>query len=138
MPVFIMTGIDMKTKFDFGDLVVPIELKEIKKFVECSGCDSSGSIILKDGREHVCPVCNGSGKSRKVVGKKWSPVHSLFGSTMYKVSEIAMFDKIAEGEECYHLGDLYYEAENCFASDEEARAECERRNQNMLELSVGF
>ena len=124
----------MKTKFNFGDFIIPIELKEVKKNTVCTGCDCTGIIILRDGREHTCPVCDGTGKIRKVSEKKWFPVHSVFGSTYFSVREIAMLDKIAEGEESYRIGNDYYDAADCFANDEEANAECERRNAHLAEI----
>lgn len=128
----------MNTKFTFGDMIVPIELKEEKSTVPCTGCEATGTILLRDGRDHDCPVCNGSGKIRRVTGKKWCPVHPLFGGTMFKVSQIAMLDDIAEGEESYCLGNKYYDAENVFGSDEEANAECERRNAKIQVLGINL
>lgn len=127
---------NIKTKFTFGDMVIPIELKEEKESVPCTGCDATGTILLKDGREHSCPVCEGKGKVRVVKGKKWTPVTSLFGSTLLKVTQIAMFEKIAAGEESYLLGNTYYEADDVFSNREEAVAECEKRNARILECGV--
>jgi len=80
----------MTMKFDFGQVICPIELKEVKQSVPCTGCEETGTIILRDGREWECPVCNGAKKIRKVVGKKWMPVRPVFSAASFKVEEIAM------------------------------------------------
>ena len=129
---------EIKTKFNFGDMVVPIKLTETKKTVSCSGCEETGTIVLKNGKEHCCPVCNGSGKVRIVTGKQWSPVHALFGSTFFKVTQIAMLQKIASGEESYLLSNEYYGAEDVFSNEEDAVKECERRNTRLHELGFNL
>lgn len=126
----------MTMKFNFGDVVVPIELKEVKQFVPCTGCAETGTVILRDGREWECPVCNGAKKIRKVTGKKWMPVRSVFSAASFKVEEIAMLGKIAEGEESYRFGNTYYDAQDCFENEELAKAECDRRNARIQEMGT--
>ena len=110
----------IKTKFKVGDKLYYIERSEYS-YEDCNICDNTGRVIIKN-KEFLCPECNGDRqKINKVCyGVKQGVVDSIFIN-------------ISENKFVIRYGldglDLLRKDENlCFKTKAEAKAECDRRN----------
>lgn len=129
---------DIKTKYNFGELVYPISYKteEIKVFHNCPLCKDKGLVMLNN-QEYTCPECRGytyhieDGDIEWYVTKDQGKIGRIgveFYASKYEgkygnESTIKyMLDSTGIGS-----GTLWKE-EDLFLSLEEAQAECEKRN----------
>ena len=139
----------LTTKFDHNDVVYSIYHNRPQHFVLCSFCGGEGRIVGADGSETNCPMCYGH-KGEQVYDEhpKWmvrpegltvghvrveitfkhkaSSMFSNYGSQKYEYEERYMMYETGIGSGTLH------NADNLFASVEEAQAECDRRNDEAL------
>lgn len=114
---------EIRTKFNIDDTVWII--KSEKKEEDCKYCEGKGVVKIKD-KEFGCPYCH---KEKKVAEKDFYFVDKTIKITDIRiwclfVPEIRYFD-----ENKYEVA---YE-EDCFATKEEAEAECNKRNKEETE-----
>ena len=135
----------IESKFNINQKVYHIVNARERTWVPCSGCDSSGSITLKDGKARECPVCYGRKGESEYLPTKWQlDVLLTIGSIGVKVTNIkstsgfANMGEYADGcteiEEEYMMyetgigsGRVYY-IKDLFHTKEEAQTECNDRN----------
>lgn len=133
-----------ESKFNFKDKVWLIRQERESVFIFCEACSGIGKITLKDNKERYCPECYG--RKGKTVWKEllWVPNRSLtigqirIRATNFKsygkfnnVGEPSNNTKIEIEYMAYETGidsgSTYYET-NLFATIEEAKKECDKRN----------
>lgn len=137
---------DIKTKFNFFDKVREISFERDRVWTKCSFCDGEKNINGADGSSAICPECHGHGSRWMDEDKKWSLGESLtIGQIRTEetaesngLDENSMFSnygpqrhKYIEQYMCYETGigtGTLHNHYNLFATDEEAQAECDRRN----------
>ncbi len=134
----------IETKFSNGDKVFHIVNQPEAKFIPCSFCAGNRKIKGADGKERFCPECSGNGGVTKWLPTKWQVEKTLtIGQVRAEITgewegSSNVFDNYKgrnyEQKEEYMCretgingGTLYY-GENLFASQDEAQAECDRRN----------
>ena len=113
---------NIKTKFNIGDKVYPIEYSDIYPEVKCTFCDGNGNIEVKGHDNNIkeisCPTCHGLGDLVRVGVKQW---HVLAPFNIETIT-FAIDDNIAYIE--YDSID----EEDLFTTKKQAQAECNRRN----------
>lgn len=113
----------IETKFNFDDNVFAIEQSDCY-VVPCKACEGVGHITLKNNKDYECPECYGN-------GRQWEE-----GDCLWRVSGEALITDIEISTHYYCEASITYETaegcsyaeEDCFATTEEAQAECDRRN----------
>lgn len=125
--------------FQLNQQVFPIQLQTVMKNKECQGCRGEKTISLKDGSQHECPACLGHGEVFDRYDEKWLELES---GRIGKI-EIKTYAKKYQGEhrpalEITYMLDRYgvgsgmiFSEKHIFATELEAKAECDRRNNNV-------
>jgi hypothetical protein len=135
---------NIETKYNFGDFVVPIWVRreKIKVPTNCPACNDKGKVVLND-KEYTCPECRGYTYHTEDGDIEWYVIEDSVGyigkidiefyDNQYielenRKSEIVyMLDSTGVGS-----GTMW--REDCLlTSIEEAQKECNRRN----ELKIG-
>lgn len=136
----------IETKFDLGEVVISICRKQKRVQKQCDGCSGRGKITLDNKESRHCPCCYGRGHDFIYETEKWRQDKKL---TLGKVSVSITESPGIDGEETFDnykaqsdreerymavetgigSGTLYY-AEDMFYSENEAQAECDKRNKN--------
>ena len=124
----------MKNKFNIKDKAVFIEYDYYPE--KCNICDGKKKVTIKN-EKFECPKCNGKGSI--YVNKEWR-VNDEYGLSeiiafsnesgkTYAVFHRVAYTDIIEGT---HYTHEYVLLKDCFATKEQAQAECERRNNELL------
>lgn len=140
------------TKFNLGDKVTHIRMGMKTTTPECTSCSGTGKIILDDGETTCCPKCHGAGYHVKHDKMEWAPMAAL---TLGEVRVVVTDSPGIEGEETFDnfkpqkdRKETYmaietgigtgnnYNANDLFATREEAQAKCDKRN-NLPEAADG-
>lgn len=126
---------EIKTKFNLGEVVYPIRNYRREVTTVCSTCDGIGEVTLA-GKGYRCPECSGSGSMTYFEPVGWRPIEE-FASAIGKVSVEMYANQYHENNEDrirYMLkatgvgsGNMWSE-DDLFASMAEAQEECDRRN----------
>lgn len=126
--------LDIKTKYNFNQWVFPIMLKHEDKWIPCKSCNATGRITLADGEITYCPKCYGERGKKEYLPVKWMLGCEHHGQIKNIKVDLYSNKKYGESEYRYMLsstgvgsGSLWYE-EDLFLVEEEAQAECDRRN----------
>lgn len=72
----------VKFRFDIGDKAYFVRNEGKLSYLPCDACGSTGGVVLKDGKEYICPVCKGM---KKIIGEDRSKSH-------YKVISAEVID----------------------------------------------
>lgn len=134
------------TKFNFEDRPFLINQERAKRWVVCGFCAGSGSINGASGEKRSCPECYNRKGTYEYFELKWAVSRQLtvgqirfsmtaaydagdddtvfdnYGSQKYKREVEYMMRETGIGS-----GSLWREGE-LFATEEEAQAECDKRN----------
>lgn len=130
---------DIKTKFNIGDKVVIIECCSKEVFENCTTCNGTKEIIVKD-KIFDCPDCHGYGGETKWLPVEWRIINDDGILSGYdKIIKIEVEVTKKETNIKYMLGHRYsqsslgnYWFEDCvFSTIEEAQAECIKRNKEI-------
>jgi hypothetical protein len=125
------------TKFDIGDYCVPIRLMKVSVFIPCTTCDGTGRATLKNEQTISCPTCYGRKGATEWHDARWGILPDAPGD-VGKI-EATRYDPFSQhhrddSRTRYMLwstgvgsGSVYSE-DDCFASRDEAQAECDARN----------
>lgn len=127
----------IETKFDLNQKVYAISQRSKTEFILCSTCGGTGSITIKETDENLtCPKCYGRGGSNEHKALEWMVCSESF---VGKINVEIYDDRYRydhENRYSYMLdstgvgsGAIWYE-EKLFATEEEATAECKKRNEN--------
>jgi hypothetical protein len=134
-----------QSKFSLNNTVYAIAQRMEQKFIVCAECGGEGWATFANGKKTRCSKCFGDKGSHKNVAMKWIIEARLtIGQIRIVLTNIVsdgMFDNVGHYEEgkteqkveymAYETGigsgRVHYE-ENLFATEEEAQAECDRRN----------
>ena len=134
-----------ETKFDMEDRVWLIRNQQVKVWIECKACGGTGKVVLCDDEPRSCPVCYGNCGKNEYHPSRWQVAERLTigeirieSRAEYSEGEDSDFDNFghqkAKHEEVYMCRETgigsgtLWQAENLFATREEAEAECEKRN----------
>lgn len=140
---------DIKTKFNNGDMVWHIHYTQPSYEEICSGCSGRGTIDLDNGEKSKCPVCRKGYESLGYVTKYKSKQWVIDGVlTIGQVRASVTDSPGREGEEifdnfkpikateesymCVETGigtGNVYGLDTIFATKEEAEQECKKRNE---------
>lgn len=129
------------TKFDLNDVVYPIAEQMHREWAACTFCEGSEIRLLtdeepclivgKDGSAIRCPKCQGIGGRYRFLGRKWEVCGKrtvceieIKLSEQYSVDRIESYMCQIEGEQVAHS----FACINVLGSEEEAKKECEARN----------
>lgn len=128
----------MKTRFNIGDIVIKIARYNVKTWVPCGFCQSSGNIQGGDGTYRDCPECyNKRGKYTYAPEAAWhlcdhNPVLTIGAITVkieprkqietYMAKETGVIIEGKAGCASNHPG------KDLFANNDEAKTECSIRN----------
>lgn len=120
---------ELKTKFNLGDVVSAIESNLVFDKVHCKVCNGTGIATVKNYSKGVtCPECHGAGytgeKSRYAFRVR---TRSAIGKVSVEVYAGGVRDERYMLESTGIGTGSVYPADRLFLSDEEARAECEKR-----------
>ena len=137
---------EIKSKYNINDVVWHISQDHPKVWVPCAACESTGSVVLKDGKSRSCPECYGRLGATKYEPQQWLVSGKLtIGLVRVEVvnfKSTSMFDNVGEYEGegkqrqkteymAYETGigsgKIYYES-TLFSTQEEAQTECDKRN----------
>lgn len=130
---------EIKTKYDLGQLVYVITYVQDKEWVVCTTCE--GKKVSINGATFTCPKCHNTGGDFRYTGKKFIVYNS---STIGKI-DIDRFEKKKNGDDrtTYMLyatgvgsGTMWNECD-LWPTEEEAQAECDRRNEELKQTSNG-
>lgn len=125
---------EYKTRFEIGDIIYKIKKVDNTPTINCPICKGCGTLVARDypNLKLNCPECRGNGKQRlyALTTSEWTP------DEIAAVSAITViFDKYGTPKEqlycrdTLHDNDYYFgEARDCFKGEEEAQAECDKRN----------
>lgn len=115
---------EIKTKFNVGDKVWVIN--EINGYEKCPKCRGNGKVLVGN-IDYYCKECYGEGK---VLAQtvKWRA-----NENSNTITQIRIFTDEGGTDVAYYDGNIivsdYLGAEkNCFATKEQAQAECDKRN----------
>lgn len=118
---------EIKTKFNVGDKVFVIDKNRIT--MVCPECQGIGELKFNE-ITYYCKECNGKGKVQSD-DLKWV--------IREKVKEITKIDTHSDrgGTDIYYKDNGFYsdfigEEKNCFATKEQAQAECDKRNKSIM------
>jgi hypothetical protein len=137
---------NLKTKFDLGQVVYNIHRDSIKEWIPCPACESTGKVILKDNQERHCPECYG--RLGKTIYKEqaWQVAGQLqigqIRTETTSLKKTGIFSNIGEYDPsqsietkesymCYETGigsGGVYEVNLLFSTKVEASDECKKRN----------
>lgn len=116
-------GTKIETKYKVTDRLFVISRNLIEE--KCKICNGIGRVLIKH-KSFSCPECNGKGK--KNTEKHWE----IYMSETYPEK---IYIEIEEGEKpkisyVFMWSDTpdYIDEKDCFLSEKEAQAECDRRN----------
>lgn len=137
---------NITSRFNINQQVWSISKEQTREWQKCGPCDGTGNVVLKDGKERICPECYG--RLGKYIYKdcEWQ-VGSMMTIGKVRV-EITNFQKDDTFDNIGHYrGDghnvqsedyMMYETgigsgsiwhmDKLFASSEEAFIECGKRN----------
>lgn len=136
----------IETRFSIGERVYQIARECPQEWVMCPACGGDKRVILKDGKDRMCPECYGSGGKYAYKPQEWLVAGTLtIGLVDVRVCNIkktGIFDNVGvmgdpqdtEREVKYMAyetgiksGTLWPE-ENLFPTEVDALVECEKRN----------
>lgn len=124
---------EIRTKFNLGDDVFPIRKDQRREYAVCPECDGIGSATTTKGKQVACPGhCGWGAPFGKIVTeyKEHWIVDVCF--VVKKISSETFSADLAMSrpEITYMAGASGWVVpeDQCFATHEEARAECEKRN----------
>lgn len=120
------------SRFKIGDAVWHINISYVYDIEPCSACASTGVVLL--GGEHFpCPKCNGTKQTHTRGIRKWTVgrrflIHRILleagcGPHAPDGYRIQYLDYAESDEDTIH-----YPADQCFATEEEAKAACDMLN----------
>jgi hypothetical protein len=135
----------VETKLSINDKAFPIRNEQVKEFVKCAACVGTGRIKLADQKERICPECYGRLGKHIYKETKWQVYSPLtIGQVNFTITNIQSdgdFDNIGgykEGNDeveerymAYETGvgsGICHKGNDLFLSEQEAIAECEKRN----------
>lgn len=137
----------IETKFNLGDTVYLIRCGRTHTPTPCPDCEGVGELLLATGKTVPCIKCNRRGTVGRTLGDpKWITAgHLTLGKVSVEIvretppgereSEFENFGpQTASRKEAYMAYDtgigtgINWQAEELFATEAEAAAECERRN----------
>ena len=137
----------IQTRFSIGDICFPISKHSLSRFVLCTTCNNTGKVEIDD-ETFQCPACHGTAL-RTVYVQKWIPsihtgsvvgkilceiispqddevkysnefvIHSTYPLAI-KIGYMLKATGVGSGQVWPHI--------DCFATLEEAQAECNKRN----------
>ena len=137
---------ELNTKFGLNDKVYDIYTDSKETFIPCSACSETGFVTLNDGKRRTCPECYGRRGHSEWVGLVWKSRGPMtIGSVRIRIdnlktngafSNMGHYDKGADQREEQYMmyetgigiGGSLYNVEDLFATQEEAEAECKRRD----------
>lgn len=126
----------IETKFNVGDTIVAIGYKEKIVKTTCEACNAKGTITLPDNNNYRCPSCHGKGYHEDYTKEQWR----IFDNYPY-TKPIGEVDVSVVGQRPSKIQIRYMykgtgnliDEELCFATTEEAQAECDKRNAKLQE-----
>ena len=125
----------LSSKFDLGQRVYLVRNIRDTKWHVCQTCDGSGMIYVKN-EQFSCPSCHGS-RGRYIDDPKTVCSVSQMSLTIGMVRAEARSEFVySKGRDVTYMcletgvgsGSVYYECD-LFATLDEAKAECQRRNE---------
>jgi hypothetical protein len=140
---------DITTKFSTGQEVVHIFRVNNLVWVPCKKCNGQGFLLNSEGEQKLCRDCWGRRGRQERIGLEWQ-ITGTFTIGMVRATVVNVDPERHEGmfnntghcfkegndeqeveymfyETGIRTGHIYYE-KDCFATREEAQAECDRRN----------
>ena len=131
----------IETKFELEQEVYPISQRSTYDWIECPTCQGKGNIVIQGSNEEMyCPKCYGKKGHSEYRAKEWAVCYD-FAS---KIGKIDFEIYARKYEEDYKSTRRYmlrasgvgsgtcWDEDNLFASEEEAIAECQKRNADIL------
>lgn len=109
---------NIETKFSAGDKVWYVEEKEVEQ--PCKYCDGTGKVQIKD-KKFRCPNCGGSGKAEDKI------ISFVAGQITIEEIKVWCLTEVV-GVKYYDTNGYRFFEEDCFATREEAEADCVKRN----------
>ena len=133
------------TKFEVDQQVCKIRNRREEKWIPCAFCKGTGGVVGADGTRGNCPKCYGAKGCAEFLPTKWQIDEVL---TVGEVRvEVRGEHKSIEDSRCSNYGSqsakrveaymcretgigtgTLHSVEDLFATEEEAQAECDRRN----------
>ncbi len=134
-----------ETVYRFGQSVWPILFNRRNIPKTCPACKGTGKVILADKKKRLCPECYGRQVVTNWINSEWYVGDELTVGQVriehtcaFNDGEDSGFSNYGHQEEKYKEGYMCRETgidsgtvwyiDKLFASHEEARAECDRRN----------
>lgn len=112
---------EIKTKFNLDDIIWVIDSKKVEEI--CPICEGKGLIGIKN-ETFACPKCHTNGKINEK--DEW------FVKGQIKITDIRVWclyiPEIRYLDEKFNGNGIMVYEEDCFATEEQAQKECDRRN----------
>ena len=128
---------DIKTKFNFGQRIQHINRGNQQVNIVCPLCHGKKEVQVVSSDEYVtCPKCYGDGYKTEYKPTMWYVPEDSYSNFVIQHIGINLHNpnnkKWNEKRNwIYYMNDssgTMYDEKDCFASIEEAQAECDRRN----------
>lgn len=125
----------LESKFDLNQTVWAISSDTFRHIVKCEVCSCTGKVFI-GGEEFVCPKCNGRATRPQYDGVKWyiSNHKAVVGKITLTRTIPHSYNSDDDNRNTYMLdqsgigsGTVWPE-NRLFSSEEEAQAECDKRN----------
>ena len=119
----------MESKYNLNDRIFTISNYRRTEQVQCPDCEGKGFLISQVNREVGCPGCYGRTTVTAVVCDGWNVSDKVI--TVGRICMTIRNDDREEEYMCYETGigsGTSYRIRNIFPTEEEAQAECDRRN----------
>lgn len=117
----------LQSKFDIGQTVYHIWRIRNRVFIPCGFCGQTGEISGANGESAYCPICYGKTGKYDYEEEAWSIVES-FEIENVRIDHTNSKTKIEYMQTSEGAGTLCQESD-LFATHEEAKAECVKRNE---------
>ena len=112
---------EIRTKFNIGDKVWVIDSRKVEDI--CPICEGKGYVIIKN-ENFRCPKCNAY--------RKINERNEYFIEGQIKITDIRVWclyePEIRYFDDKYSKEGIMVFEKNCFATEAEAQAECDKRN----------
>jgi hypothetical protein len=132
------------TKFSPGDRVYRIASARKEVRTPCAACEGRGRVTLADNADHICPACYGQRGHTSYEPQAWRVDPDDLGSLIVGQVRFELHGDDWHGYTnnepedrrqymCWETGvgsGTLLSEDDLFASEAEARAECDRRNED--------
>jgi hypothetical protein len=133
---------NIQTKFGLGDSVYRICKDHVTKYVPCNYCDGTGKVTVVGKPERTCPDCTGRKGKDEWFGQEWQVLNGIDKIGNVRVS--LYFDSEGGIDEYQYMlfetgvgSGTLWKADQLYATEEEAQAECDKRNsQDAIEKDI--